>query len=281
MSKNKKIIIAVIAIILAGIGYLYYQSNTISEKEAERDQVCIDSGGIVVTGWCWRSGKSFPNTCLIGTCDCPPGFLNHLLYGRKVKFCNCGPEKCFDGEKCILFSEVMADDEASTRLQRDEKLGYEMEYPSTWSITNERKDFGIELSRTKFRSEDYLETESEEYAEIVADGGETGLLQPTVMSKGVSLTLLITKIPTDFRWQDWAERATDYPYGKIASQGFIALAGREVYKRQVNSGETTSIVISFPDPKETKLFELILHTLKKDEDKNSEILKQIISTFNF
>ena len=163
----------------------------------------------------------------------------------------------------------------------DEKLGYEMKYPSTWLIVDERKDFGMELSRTVFQSKDYQETESEEYKEIVAAGGETGLLQPTVMSEGVSLTLLITKIPADFGWQDWAERATDYPYGKIVSERFVTLEGKKVYERQVESGETTSIIVSFPDQEETKLFELILHTLKKDEDKNSEILKQIISTLTF
>jgi len=164
---------------------------------------------------------------------------------------------------------------------KDEKLGYEMKYPPSWSIAEERKDFGIELSRTVFQSKDYQEIESEEYKEIVAAGEETGLLQPTVMSEGVNLEFLITGVPSVFKWQDWAERATDYPYGKIVSERFIILEGKKVYERQVESGEITSIVISFPDSEETKLFELILHTLKKDEDKNSEILKQIISTFNF
>ncbi|MDP3996856.1 MAG: hypothetical protein Q8P86_04175 [bacterium] len=164
---------------------------------------------------------------------------------------------------------------------KDERLGYEMKYPLTWSIVEEREDSGMVLSQTIFQSKDYQEIESEEYKEIVAAGGETGLLQPTVMSEGVKLELLITEIPSDFRWQDWAERATDYPYGKILSERFITLEGKEVYERQVESGETTSIVISFPDPKEMKLFEFMLHTLKKDKEKNLETLKQILSTFNF
>ena len=164
---------------------------------------------------------------------------------------------------------------------KDEKLGYEMKYPPTWSITEERKDFGIELSRAVFQSKDYKEIESEEYKERMEAGEETGLLQPMVMADGVTLTLLITEIPSSYKWRDWAGRVTDYPYGKIVSERFITLEGKKVYDRQVESGETTSIVISFPDPKETKLFELILHTLKKDEDKNLEILGQILSTFRF
>ncbi len=164
---------------------------------------------------------------------------------------------------------------------KDEGLGYEIKYPSTWSITEERKDFGIELARAVFQSKNYQETESEEYKEIVAAGGETGLLQPTVMSEGVSLTLLITKIPADFKWQDWAERATDYPYGKLVSEKFLTLKEKETYERQVESEEIASTVISFPDSEETKLFELIFHTLKKDKEKNLEIFKQILSTFSF
>jgi hypothetical protein len=97
----KKIIILIIIIILGEVGYLYYQSNTIPEKGSSREQACIDSGGTVSIGWCWKSGGNFSNTCLIGGCDCPPGFINHLLYGRKVKFCDCGLGKCFDGERCI------------------------------------------------------------------------------------------------------------------------------------------------------------------------------------
>lgn len=100
----KKIIIAVIIIISLGMGYLIYRSNTILEGGIEKEQNCIDSGGTVAIGWCWKSGGNFSNNCLIGGCDCPPGFLNHLFYGRKVKFCHCGEDKCFDGEKCVFAS---------------------------------------------------------------------------------------------------------------------------------------------------------------------------------
>jgi len=163
----------------------------------------------------------------------------------------------------------------------DEELGYKMKYPPTWSIVEERENFGIELSRIVFQSKDYEEKESEEYKERVEAGEETGLLQPMVMAGGVKLELLITEIPPDFKWRDWAKRATDYPYGKLVSERFLILEGKEIYERQVESGEATSIVISFPGPEEAKLFELILHTLKKDEGKNLETLNQILSTFSF
>ncbi len=163
----------------------------------------------------------------------------------------------------------------------DERLGYEMKYPSTWSIVEERENFGIELSRIVFQSKDYEEKESEEYKERVEAGEETGLLQPMVMVDGVKLELLLTEIPSDFGWRDWAGRATDYPYGKLISEEFFMLGEKEIYGRQVESGEIASIVISFPDSEETKLFELILHTLQKDKEKNLETLNQILSTFSF
>lgn len=164
---------------------------------------------------------------------------------------------------------------------KDEKLRYEMKYPPTWSIIEERKDFGIELSRMVFQSKDYKEKESEEYKERVEAGEETGLLQPMVMASGIKLELLITEIPPNFKWQDWAGRATDYPYGKLISEEFFILGEKEIYERRVESEEIASIVISFPDSEETKLFELILHALKKDKEKNLELLKQILSTFKF
>jgi len=177
---------------------------------------------------------------------------------------------------------------------KDEKLGYEMNYPTTWSITEERKDFGIELSRVVFQSKDYKLEESEEYKEVVARGEETGLLPEMIIVEGAKLSLVITEIPSDHTWcigvfknnsqecgwREWAKRPFGY-YGELVSEKFLTLEGKETYERQVESGEITSVVISFSDPEETKLFELILHTLQKNKEKDLEILKQILSTFNF
>jgi hypothetical protein len=119
---NKKIIIAAIIIIIAGIGCLAYQSNTIPSGGAEKERACLDSGGTVTTGWCWRSGENLSNTCPVGVCDCPPGFLNHLLYGRKVKFCDCGAGKCFDGEKCAF---TLVADELRECLPKSDAASHE------------------------------------------------------------------------------------------------------------------------------------------------------------
>jgi hypothetical protein len=133
MTKIKEIIIAVIIIIAVGAGYSVYQSNTVPQGGDEKEQACVDSGGTVATGWCWRSGENFSNTCLIGGCDCPPGFLNHLLYGRKVKFCYCGEGKCFDGEKCGPFSvngKEIDHAEVVWKNYINPNMGFSMKIPS-------------------------------------------------------------------------------------------------------------------------------------------------------
>lgn len=135
----RKIIIVVIIIIIAWIGYLYYQSNTIQEGGAEKEQACIDSGGEVSIGRCRKSTGNFFNTCLIGPCVYPSGFLNDLLYSYKVKFCNCGPDKCFNGEKCVLFEERSADAAVvafmDARIQRDEELAL------SWLTNNAKEQY--------------------------------------------------------------------------------------------------------------------------------------------
>lgn len=191
--------------------------------------------------------------------------------------------------------EEVKDETTNWKVYRNEKLEYEIKYPPTWSIAGAREDFGIEISRINFQSENYRVEESEEYKEIVARGEETGLLQPMVMVEGLLFEVVITEIPSDpmwcigliesisqkCSWRDWAERATDYPYGEVIGERTLQLRGKEIYERWTENGEIVSILISFPDPKETKLVELILHTLKKDREKNLTILNQMIATSMF
>jgi hypothetical protein len=106
---TRKIIILIAIIILAGGVFFYRQANEILEGGTEIRQACMDSGGTVTVGWCWKSGNSFPNSCLVGVCDCPPGFFNHLFYGRKVELCNCGEGKCFNGERCTSIADEIED----------------------------------------------------------------------------------------------------------------------------------------------------------------------------
>jgi hypothetical protein len=56
---------------------------------------CRHSGGTVEAGLCCASVGDFPNTCSIGSCGCSPSS------SREVKICDCGPNSCFDGNKCV------------------------------------------------------------------------------------------------------------------------------------------------------------------------------------
>ncbi|MFH1036477.1 MAG: hypothetical protein V1756_00200 [Patescibacteria group bacterium] len=278
MTKNKKIIIGILIVVIgwicfrtAIVSYSFYQDgwrlgNISWEDINELGKTIIKT--VIIPSEVYITSENPCVVCVNGCDTCPEG-CDECLIGIEKKLKDPNMKWYYDP------------DVPSWKSYKDEKLGYEIKYPPTWSIAEERKDFGIELFRIVFQSKDYKLEESEEYKEVVARGEETGLLPEMVLTEGVELSLVITEIPSAFKWQDWAERATDYPYGKIVSEKFFALQGKEIYERRVESGEITSIVISFPDSGETKLFELMLHTLKKDEDKNSEILKQIVSDFNF
>ncbi len=95
----KKIITVITLIIISGIGYWAYQS-TIQANLTEAEQYCIDSGGTISTSLCCKSATDFPNLCLIGACGCSPE------NSHQVKVCDCGIDKCFDGEKCVSLNEI-------------------------------------------------------------------------------------------------------------------------------------------------------------------------------
>jgi hypothetical protein len=59
------------------------------------ERSCRQSGGTVETGLCCASVGDFPNTCSIGSCGCSPSS------SHEVKICDCGPNSCFDGNKCV------------------------------------------------------------------------------------------------------------------------------------------------------------------------------------
>ncbi|MBZ9569433.1 peptidoglycan-binding protein [Patescibacteria group bacterium] len=69
--------------------------STLSEELTEEEQACIDSGGTVSTSLCCEATNDFPNLCLVGPCGCAPE------NSHQVKICDCGLEKCFDGEECV------------------------------------------------------------------------------------------------------------------------------------------------------------------------------------
>ncbi len=71
--------------------------------------MCIDSGGTVSTSMCCGSVGDFPNMCLIGACGCAHDF------SHEVKTCDCGLDRCFDGNVCVP-SEMAGLVEVAPRL---------------------------------------------------------------------------------------------------------------------------------------------------------------------
>jgi len=67
----------------------------------EKEQACVNSGGQVSTSLCCKATGDFPNLCLIGPCGCSPE------NSHRVKICDCGPDKCFNGSECVSSDEVL------------------------------------------------------------------------------------------------------------------------------------------------------------------------------
>lgn len=59
------------------------------------DNACTDSGGTISSSMCCTITEDFPNTCAIGACGCSSE------NSHEVMTCDCGENKCFDGDKCI------------------------------------------------------------------------------------------------------------------------------------------------------------------------------------
>ena len=93
---SKTIIAIIIIIIVAGLGYWLYQSTLVPEELTEIEQACVNSGGEVLTSLCCEATGDFPNLCLVGPCGCAPD------YSHQVKICDCGPDKCFNGNECVV-----------------------------------------------------------------------------------------------------------------------------------------------------------------------------------
>ena len=76
--------------------------------------LAVCTNGTVGTGMCCLSVGDFPNTCPTTPCVCPAGQICNCpvqLVGacgcssensHEVKVCNCPPNMCFDGTKCVV-----------------------------------------------------------------------------------------------------------------------------------------------------------------------------------
>ncbi len=69
-----------------------------TKATSAKKQACTNSGGVVSTGSCCKGIADFPNLCLIGACGCSQENSD------EATICECGPNKCFDGEKCVELS---------------------------------------------------------------------------------------------------------------------------------------------------------------------------------
>lgn len=58
-------------------------------------EACISSGGAATTTLCCKSTADWPNLCLIGACGCAPD------QSHEVRVCDCGENRCFNGEECV------------------------------------------------------------------------------------------------------------------------------------------------------------------------------------
>lgn len=100
---SKGIFLIIFFLVLAVISYGIYQyifpqakiANQNTDQQSGLEKKCLDSGGQVVPAMCCQSSGDFPDSCLIGACGCAP------IYSHKIKICDCGQGKCFDGQECI------------------------------------------------------------------------------------------------------------------------------------------------------------------------------------
>ncbi|MCX6764475.1 MAG: hypothetical protein NTU58_02085 [Candidatus Nealsonbacteria bacterium] len=104
---KKIILIAIILFICVGVGIILLKNSGKYSESAKRvienkmmsskEKACLNSGGKVSFFSCCKSTGDFPDLCTIGACGCS------LENSHEIKICECEPEKCFNGEKCLMF----------------------------------------------------------------------------------------------------------------------------------------------------------------------------------
>jgi hypothetical protein len=78
-------------------------SLKIFNRDDQKFKSCVENSGTIKLMDCYCEGVAdFPNICATGVCTCNPAATK---FQNKVKICDCGNEKCFDGNKCVsMFS---------------------------------------------------------------------------------------------------------------------------------------------------------------------------------
>lgn len=97
MKKRKNIYLFIgLVLIILGVSIFLILNNKPKPEELTKEQACIASGGTVTTSMCCGQTTDFPNNCAIGACGCGPDS------SHEVQVCNCGTDKCFDGNECVV-----------------------------------------------------------------------------------------------------------------------------------------------------------------------------------
>jgi len=227
---SKKIITIIIIIMIAALGCWVYQSMMIPEPEEliKKEQACVNSGGEVSTSLCCETTGDFPNLCSIGPCTCALG------YSHKVKICDCGSDKCFNGSECVSLDEISKDEisvllenlKQETRIDFSEIQPLEFKWvvkvdPKVEEVDIKGKGFEVrgipaeqELKVTKFLTNDGFEKDLYN----MADGTVAGL----VGYKKDQIVCTVTSGASGYKeatgqWvpPDWDKKDIDIKCGKL------------------------------------------------------------------
>ncbi|MFH0987372.1 MAG: hypothetical protein V1841_00545 [Patescibacteria group bacterium] len=127
-----KVIFIVIIVLILVAGFLSYQYWWLPQQKTKegggttlQEKSCLDSGGSISTSLCCKTAADFPNTCTIDACGCSAD------NSHQVKICNCGTDKCFNGNKCTNIA-VTKDNTSGWKTYKNSTYNFELKYPNNW-----------------------------------------------------------------------------------------------------------------------------------------------------
>lgn len=166
---EKIITIVIVLVVVAGLGYWVYQSRLTPEEET-KEQACIDSGGKISNSMCCKATGDFPNACLIGPCGCS------LDNSHKVKICDCGEDKCFDGHKCAASKTGGEPEKISDflkELKRETGIGFSEIKPVEfkWIVSVDPKIEDVTIEGKGFEVKRISETQRKKIEPFLKDEG--------------------------------------------------------------------------------------------------------------